>query len=108
MPVRNRAKSVKRNDATAQSATPQWFAFAVIASLTLMLCLTINLRAFSDMSQETAQFQQLSAEIERLNNENLIIQEEIHSLKSDPRAIEREARRIGMSRLNEKILVPVN
>jgi cell division protein FtsB len=60
------------------------------------------------MSQETTQFQQLSAEIEQLNNENLAIQEEIHNLKNDPRAIEREARKIGMSRPNEKILVPIN
>lgn len=105
MPIRSRGK---KNAARAQSATPQWFTFAVIASITLMLCLTINLRAFSEMTQETTEFQQLSAEIERLNNENLAIQEEMHSLKSDPRAIEREARKIGMSRPNEKILVPVN
>jgi len=96
MPVRSRAKSVTRT----QSATPQWFVFAVVASITLMLCLTINLRAFSEMTQETTQFQQLSAEIEQLNNKNLAIQEEIHSFKSDPRAIEREARKIGLSRPN--------
>jgi cell division protein FtsB len=60
------------------------------------------------MSKETIQFEQMSAEIDALNNENLIIQQEIYSLKSDPRAIEREARKMGMSRPNEKILVPVN
>jgi cell division protein FtsB len=38
--------------------------------------------------------------IEQLNNENLAIQEEIHSLKTDARIIEREARRIGMNRPN--------
>jgi cell division protein FtsB len=108
MPVKSRTKSVKRTASAGHSTTPQWFVFAVIASITLMLCLTINLRAFSEMTQEAIQFHQLSTEIERLNNENLAIQEEIHSLKSDPRAIEREARKIGMSRPNEKILVPVN
>ena len=102
MPMRNRSKRA------AKSATPQWFVFAVIASITFMLCMAINLRAFSEMSRETTQFQQLNSEIEQLSNENLIIQEEIHSLKSDPRSIEREARKIGMSRPNEKILVPVN
>lgn len=104
IPAKSRAKSAARS----QSATPQWFVFAVIALITLMLCLTINLRAFSELTQETTQFQQLSAEIEQLNNENLAIQEEIHSLKSDARAIEREARKIGMSRSNEKILAPFN
>jgi cell division protein FtsB len=43
-----------------------------------------------------------------LTNENLAIQEEIHNLKTDARVIEREARRIGMSRPNEKVLVPVD
>jgi cell division protein FtsB len=104
MPMRNRSKSVKR----AQSTTPQWFVFAVIASMTFMLCMAVNLRAYTEMTQETIQFEQLNAEIDALNNENLIIQQEIHSLKSDPRAIEREARKLGMSRPNEKVLVPVN
>jgi cell division protein FtsB len=104
MPARNSSKSVRRT----KSATPQWFVFAVIASVTFMLCMAINLRAYSEMSRETTQFQQLNNDIEQISNENLIIQQEIHSLKSDPRSIEREARKIGMSRPNEKILVPVN
>ena len=105
IPMRNRSKSVMRD---ARSTTPQWFLFAVIASMTFMLCMAINLRAYSEMNRETIQFEQLNAEIETLNNENLLIQQEIHSLKSDPRAIEREARKIGMSRPNESFLVPVN
>ena len=103
MPAKNSSKSVRRTKCT----TPQWFIFAVIASVTFMLCMAINLRAYSEMSRETTQFQQLNHEIEQLSNENLIIQQEIHDLKSDPRSIEREARKIGMSRPNEKILVPV-
>lgn len=105
MPMRNRSKSVRR---AAKSTTPQWFLFAVITSMTFMLCMAINLRAYSEMNRETIQFEQLNLEIESLNNENLIIQQEIHNLKSDPRAIEREARKIGMSRPNEKVLVPDN
>ena len=102
--MRNRSKSVRRT----QSTTPQWFVFAVIASITFMLCMAINFRAYSDMSQETMQFEQLNSEINKLSNENLLIQEDIHSLKTDERAIEREARKIGMSRPNEKILVSDN
>ena len=102
--MRNRSKSVKR----AKSTTPQWFVFVVITLMTSMLCMAVNLRAYSEMTRETIQHQQLNSEIERLNNENLTIQQEIHSLKSDPRAIEREARKLGMSRPNEKVLVPVN
>lgn len=107
----NKSRTISMNKSSksvrAKSSTPQWFVFAIIASITCMLCMAINLRAYSEMSRETTQFQQLNKEIEQLSNENLLIQEEIHSLKSDPRSIEREARKIGMSRPNEKILVPV-
>ena len=105
IPMRNRSKSASKRG--AQSTTPQWFVFLVIASIACMVCMAVNLRAYSEMSRQSIQNEQLSAEIDALNNENLIIQQEIHSLKSDPRAIEREARKIGMSRPNEKILVPV-
>ena len=104
IPRDNRAKTFK----DAERSAPQWLVFAVIASLTCMLCLTINFRAFSEMSQEMSQNQTLTSQMEILTNENLSLQEEIHSLKSDPRAIEREARKIGMSRHNEKILVSTN
>ncbi len=60
------------------------------------------------MNTEMQQNQVLSVQLEQLSNENLLIQEEIHNLKTDSRTIEREARKIGMSRPNEKILVPVN
>jgi cell division protein FtsB len=72
-----------------------------------MLCLAINFRAFSEMRTQSAQHQQLNTEIETLTNGNLVLQEEIQDLKSDSRTIEREARKIGMSRPNEKILVPM-
>lgn len=80
------------------SATPQWFIFTVIASMTFMLCLAINLRAYSEMSEETAQFEQLNSDIDRLNNENLLIQQDINSLKTDERVIEREAQKHGLIR----------
>lgn len=104
MPPGNRMKTAERTE----TVTPQWFVFAVITSITFMLCLAINLRAFSEMSAEMEQNQLLSVELEQLSNENLLMQEEIHNLKTDSRTIEREARKIGMSRPNEKILVPVN
>ncbi len=104
MPRENRAKTVKSIDRT----TPQWLIFTVVATLTCMLCLTINFRAYTEVQQEMSQNETLSVQAEILTTENLALQEEIHSLKSDPRAIEREARKIGMSRPNEKILVPAN
>ncbi|HXG84701.1 MAG TPA: septum formation initiator family protein [Pyrinomonadaceae bacterium] len=104
LPAANRVKPAKR----AESVSPQWLVFTVVASMTLMLCMAINLRAYSEMSAEMQRHELLSVEIEQLNNENLAIQEEIHNLKTDARIIEREARRIGMSRPIEKVLVSVD
>ena len=104
MPVRNRKRAAGR----AKSSTPHWFLFVVVVSITLMLCLAVNFRAFSEMSAEAEQNNQLSTDVEKLSVENLVLQEEIHNLKNDSQTIEREARKIGMSRPNEKILVPAN
>lgn len=102
--TRNRMKTARRT----KSSTPQWFLFVVVVSITFMLCLAVNFRAFSEMRAEAEQNNQLSTDVEILSGENLSIQEEIHNLKNDSQTIEREARKIGMSRPNEKILVPTN
>lgn len=104
LPSRNRLKASKRTE----SSTPQWFLFVVVVSITFMLCLAINFRAYSEMSAEAVQNNQLNTEFEKLSGENLSLQEEVHNLKNDSKTIEREARKIGMSRPNEKILVPMN
>lgn len=49
------------------------------------------------MREEVNQHGQLSAQIQNLMDENLALQEEIHTLKSDPSVIEREAKRIGIA-----------
>lgn len=99
----------RANAAKPQTKTnPQWFVFAVIAAMTLMLCTAINLRAFSELSEELEQHERLNLAVEQLNNENIGLQTEVHSLKTDKFALEREARKMGMSRPNEKVLVPMN
>ena len=92
----------------AQTTTPQWFLFVVVASVFFMICLAVNIRAVAEMSAEAEQNSQLSTDVEKLSVENLALQEEIHNLKNDDQTIEREARKIGMSRPNEKFLVPTN
>ena len=47
------------------------------------------------MREEADQHGRLYVQIQNLMDENLALQDEIHSLKSDPRVIEREAKRIG-------------
>lgn len=86
----------RREVNTTGNAKRRWVPFAVICSITLLLCLTINFRAYSDMSREINENHNLSAEIDNLTDENLALQEEIHNLKSDSRSIEREARKMGL------------
>ena len=62
-----------------------------------MLAVSINFRAFNAMREEATQHTQLSSQIQNLMDENLALQEEIHNLKSDPRAIEREAKKLGLA-----------
>ncbi len=110
MPGLNNSRSQMRTrrKSSRETAAPQWLVFTVVISMTFMLCLTINLRAFSEMNVEAEQNQKLSVEVDQLTNENLALQEEIHVLKTDSNAIEREARKFGMSRIGEKIFVAAN
>ena len=73
-----------------------------------MLGVSINFRAFSEMKEEATQNTQLASQIQNLMDENLALQEEIHTLKSDPNAIQREAKRIGIGLRQEKVPVPAN
>jgi cell division protein FtsB len=82
--------------------TPRFAALAIVASIAFMLCLTINYRAFSEMSREVDENQNLNWQIETLTNENLALQEEIHNLKNDSESIRREARRLGIIGGNEQ------
>jgi len=82
--------------------------FLIATSMFAMLCVSINFRAFSEMREEIDQNTQLTGHIQNLMDENLALQEEIHTLRTDPRVIQREAKRIGMSLRQDKVPVPVN
>lgn len=102
------AKTRARMKSNRETAAPQWFIFALVVCITSMLCLTVNFRAVSELNTEIEQNQKLNLEVDQLTNQNLAIQEEIHNIKTDPKMIEREARKLGMGRPDEKILVPAN
>lgn len=86
----------------------RWMGLAVVIGTMAVLCLAVNFRAYMEVNRQTIENQRLHAEAEQLSSLNLILQEEIKNLEGDPKTIEREARKIGMSRPNEKILVPTN
>jgi hypothetical protein len=71
-----------------------------------MVFVSINFRAFSEMREEAEQNARLAAQIQNLMDENLALQDEIHSLKTDPNVIQREAKKIGIDLRREKIPVP--
>lgn len=76
--------------------TPLWAAFALVVGMTLMLGLTINYRAYSTMNVEIVENEQLSTKIQNLTDENLQLQDDINNLKTDPKVIEREAKKLGI------------
>ena len=92
----------------ARRVAPFWLSSLIVTSIFIMLCVSINSRAFSEMKEESEQNTRLASQIQNLMDENLALQEEIHSLKSDPRVIEREAKRIGIDIRPEKVSVPAN
>ena len=104
--ARNRRGSaaVKRTG----SAVSRWMALAVVIGTMSVLCLAVNMRAFVEMNHQSLEYKRLNDEAQRLSSANVVLQEEIKNLKDDPKTIEREARKIGMSRPNEKILVQTN
>lgn len=73
-----------------------WAAVAIVIGMTLMLGLTINYRAYSTMRIEIQENDQLSTKIQSLTDENLQLQDEINNLKTDPKVIEREAKKLGI------------
>lgn len=68
-----------------------------------MLVLTVNYRAFSELKKESKVFEELNDKVQQATTENLSMQEEIYYLKSDPKTIEREARKYGLARPEEQV-----
>lgn len=75
---------------------PLWAAFVIVIGMTLMLGLTINYRAYTTLKVEAIENDQLSTKIQNLTDENLQLQDDINNLKTDPKVIEREAKKLGI------------
>ncbi len=102
----------RRRPATAvaaeRRAVPFWVSFAIVVSIFVMLGVSINYRAWTEVKEEAVQNTQLASQIQNLMDENLALQEEIHTLKTDPNAILQQARKIGIGLRQEKVSVPAN
>lgn len=81
--------------------------FVVLAALTFMFCITLNLKMQFEVHDELQQQSVLRSEIEQLQNVNSAIAREIDQLQNNSVMIERAAReRLKMVRTNERIVVP--
>jgi cell division protein FtsB len=89
-----------------ESFMPKWFVMVIPVLLSFLVVATLNVRAWTNVQSEFQTNQKLGTEIEQLTIENQILQEEINRLQYDPKMIEREARKLGMGRPNEKVFVP--
>jgi cell division protein FtsB len=65
-------------------------------------------RSFTDLRQEAGQNVILNNKLQSLMDENLALQEEIHTLKTDKTAIERQASKIGLDLQTQTSSVPSN
>ena len=105
-PRRRPSRAVKKSKARSR-VVPRWVPYGALALFAFLLCLTINFRAYTELSREVDQNESLNAEIEKVTSENLNIQEEIYYLQNDSTVIEREAKKFGIRRPEKEKKVPV-
>ena len=103
-----RRNSKRSSDKRQAKPRSKWWGIGIVATLTLMLCLTINYRAFSEFGKESAENEMLEQRIQSVTTNNLSLQEQIHYLKNDPDTVAREARKFGFRRPKEKVPVQAN
>lgn len=85
---------------------PSWVVFGMIILATAFLCGAATLRSRAEAGAASAQYQQISQEVESLRSGNAALETEVRHLRTDPRAIESAARsNLNMVRPNE-IVVP--
>jgi cell division protein FtsB len=86
---------------------PSWVVFGMILLATFAVCVTVNMRTRAKVQLAAQQLSTMQTDVEALRNVNQSLKAEVQKLKTDPRAIEREARaRLNMVRNNE-FVVPV-
>lgn len=113
MTADRRTTKVRRRRTAAtireRRAAPFWISFTIVTSIFVMLTVSINYRALTEAQTEADKNERLGVQLQSLKDENLALQEEIHTLKTDPRVIEREAKRMGLDLRQDAIVsVPTN
>jgi len=100
---RNRRNDLARVSKLKRRVMPRWVPVAASLTLVLTITATVNVRSYVDLANEQAQHEDLNRRIQQMNEENLGLQEEIYYLKNDTDTIEREAKKYGLVRPQNKL-----
>jgi hypothetical protein len=101
--VRSANKQLRWRKEPRKRVLPSWIPIASAVTLVLMLILTVNYRAYSELRKESQIFEELNNKVQQATTDNLSMQEEIYYLNSDPNTIEREARKYGLAKPKEQV-----
>ena len=86
---------------------PSWVIFGMIILAAAGLCVTVTMRTYAQRQTASAGLSRLEQDVDALRRANASLQNDLHRLQTDPRAIESAARsQLNMARANE-IIVPV-
>lgn len=105
-PVRQRRS--RDNVRQDRRVAPWWISVLIVFSIFAMLTISVNYHAFTEVQSEIDQNSKLVGQVQNLLDENLALQEEIYSLKTNPEVIRREAQRIGINLKSSRESVPSN
>lgn len=86
---------------------PRWASYGATAIFVIVICLTINYRAYTEFSREVTENEKLNSEIDNMTSDNLDLQEEIYYLQNDSNTIKREAKKFGFRAKDKEKKVPV-
>lgn len=100
---RNRRVDVARVSKPKRRIMPRWIPVAASLTLVLSITATINVRSYIDLANEQKIHAELNEQVQQKNEENLGLQEEIFYLKNDTDTIEREAKKYGLVRPQNKL-----
>lgn len=100
---RTRRDEIARVSKPKRRILPRWIPVAASLTLVLSITATINVRSYIDLANEQKAHEELNQQVQQMNEENLGLQEEIYYLKNDTDTIEREAKKYGLVRPQNKL-----
>lgn len=76
-----------------------WIATVSISVTFALICLSLNLRAYTEMKGEIDRNTRLGMQVQNLLDETVALQEDIHSLKANPKRVSQEVEKLGLAKV---------